>query len=67
MKALDRALAFFNFAMPLDMGPFNALKGYHSQTPPISHNSTRTKGRKFASQKSRANRRKAGMKASARR
>ena len=59
MKALDRALAFFNFTMPLDMGAFNSMKGYHSSPPPVSRNSTRTKGRKFASQKSRANRRKA--------
>jgi len=59
MKTLDRALAFFNFTMPLDMSAFDVLKFYRSAPPAPGRNSTRTKGRKFASQKSRANRRKA--------
>ena len=58
MSTLDRALAYFTLAAPY-MDAFDVLKSYHQTTPPVSRNTTRTKGRKFASQKSRANRRKA--------
>ena len=58
MKALDRALTYFNIAN-LYGDPFDILQSYRSTPPPVSRNNKRTKGRKFASQKSRANRRKA--------
>ena len=57
MKALEKALTYFNIAN-IYGDPFDILQSYRS-TPPVSRNTTRTKGRKFASQKSRANRRKA--------
>ena len=58
MSTLDRALAYFTLAAPY-MDAFDVLKSYRQTTPSVSRNSHRTKGRKFASQKSRANRRKA--------
>lgn len=58
MSTLDRALTYFTLASPY-MDPFDVLKSYRQTPPPVSRNSKRTKGRKFASQKSRANRRKA--------
>ena len=58
MNTLDRALAYFALTAPY-MDAFDVLKSYRQTTPPVSRNSRRTKGRKFASQKSRANRRKA--------
>ena len=58
MKALDRALAYFTLSAP-NMDAFDVLKTLRQSAPPVSRNSTRTKGRKFASQRARANRRKA--------
>jgi hypothetical protein len=58
MKALDRALAYFTLAAPY-MDAFDVISSYRQTPPPVSRNTKRTKGRKFASQKSRANRRKA--------
>lgn len=58
MKALDRALAYFTLTAPY-MDAFDVLKSYHQTPPPVSRHTQRTKGRKFASQRSRANRRKA--------
>ena len=58
MKALDRALAYFTLAAPY-MDAFDVINSYRQTTPPVSRHTTRIKGRKFASQKSRANRRKA--------
>ena len=57
MKELDRALIYFNIANIFG-DPFATLHSWGTP-PPVSRNTTRTKGRKFASQKSRANRRKA--------
>ena len=59
MKALEKALAYFNFSMPLDSSAFHVLDALRDSPPRVSRNTHRTKGRKFASQKSRANRRKA--------
>lgn len=59
MKLLERALAYFNFSMPLDDAAFRVLDALRDSPPMVSRNPHRTKGRKFASQKSRANRRKA--------
>lgn len=59
MKALDRALAYFNFTMSLDDHAFRVMDWLRDSPPQISRNTKRTKGRKFASQKERANRRKA--------
>lgn len=58
MSTLDRALTYFTLTAPY-MDAFDVLKSYRQTTPPVSRNSQRTKGRKFASQRSRANRRKA--------
>lgn len=59
MKALEKALAYFNFSMPLDSSAFQVLDLLRDSPLAVSRNAKRTKGRKFASQKSRANRRKA--------
>ena len=58
MKALVRALAYLTLSAP-HMDAFDVLKSYRQSPPPVSRNSTRTKGRKFASQRAWANRRKA--------
>lgn len=58
MSTLDRALAYFTLTAPY-MDAFDVIKSYRQTTPPVSRHSLRTKGRKFASQRSRANRRKA--------
>jgi hypothetical protein len=62
MKELDRALAYLPFTMPFDDAIFSAVPLRQHSTHLVSRNSHRTKGRKFASQKSRANRRKARAK-----
>ena len=58
MSTLDRALAYFTLTAPY-MDDFDVINSYRQTTPPVSRHAQRTKGRKFASQKSRANRRKA--------
>ena len=58
MNTLGRALAYFALTAP-HMDAFDVLKEFRQSPPPVSRNTHRTKGRKFASQKSRAHRRKA--------
>lgn len=59
MKALEKALAYFNILGESAYSAMDVINSMRMTPPPVSRNSTRTKGRKFASQKSRANRRKA--------
>jgi hypothetical protein len=66
MSAIGRVLAYL--MAPLDdTNHAPLLKISRESAPRASTNPQRTKGRSFASQKSRANRRKAGMKARVRR
>lgn len=68
MSAISRALAYFNFTLPLDAGVSDVFSITRALNPPrVSGNSRATKGRNHASQKSRANRRKAQVKARNRR
>lgn len=67
MRAIDRALAYFNFTLPLDANVLDAASVFRASNPPrVSSNSRATKGRSHASQKSRANRRKGALKAKVR-
>ncbi len=68
MSAIGRALAYFPL-LPLEIydveGLLKTMGSNHA--PQVSRNSKATHGKRHASQKSRANRRKAGMNARARR
>ena len=60
MKMLDRTLAYLAQSAAPNLDILAAKK--NQTPPPVSRNTRRTKGRKFASQNERANRRKARAK-----
>ena len=68
MSAIGRALAYFGLSGSHLFDAADIVSLWLNSNPPrVSGNSSATKGRNHASQKSRANRRKAGMKARVRR
>lgn len=66
MSAIGRALAYL-MAPLADTDSAPLLKIRRDSAPQVSRNSKATHGKRHASQKSRANRRNAGMKARVRR
>ena len=68
MSAIGRALSYFSILPLYNFQQEELAKTFgNNSAPQISRNSKATHGKRHASQNARANRRKAGMKARARR